>query len=216
MISRVIDELCKKGAEVIYSKNTELHVSGHASQEEQKMVIALTKPKYFIPVHGETRMLMKHAELAKEMGIPSKNICIAENGSVIEFGKKGMTCEEKVTAGGLLMDGSSFNDVGSVVMRDRKRLAEDGMVVVILTISEYDYKLITDPDITTRGFIHVKESEELMDEMKRIAFEAAESVDPRSGADIPALKTRVKNSISNYLVKATGRNPMVIPVIVQV
>ena len=216
MISRVIDELCKKGAEVIYSKNTELHVSGHASQEEQKMVIALTKPKYFVPVHGETRMLMKHAELAKEMGIPSKNICIAENGSVIEFGKKGMTCEEKVTAGGLLMDGTSSNDVGSVVMRDRKRLAEDGMVVVILTISEYDYKLITDPDITTRGFIHVKESEELMDEMKRIAFDAAESVDPKSGADIPALKTRVKNSISNYLVKTTKRNPMVIPVIVQV
>ena len=171
MISRVIDELFHKGAEVIYDRNTDLHVSGHASQEEQKMVLALTKPKYFIPVHGEYRMLVKHAELGRLMGVKPQNIVIAENGKVIEISKKGIRCEETVQAGAVMLDGSGTSEVGSVVMRDRHRLAEDGMIVVVLPYSSDDRKLLSDPEIITRGFIYVKEAEAMMDELKRVSIE---------------------------------------------
>ncbi|MBQ2071289.1 MAG: ribonuclease J, partial [Oscillospiraceae bacterium] len=165
-ISRVIDELFHKGAEVIYDRHTDLHVSGHACQEEQKMMLALVRPKYFIPVHGEYRMLVKHAELGKMMGVAPKNVIIAENGQVIEFTKKGILSESSVTAGAVLVDGSvGMGEVGSVVMHDRHRLAEDGMIVVVIPVSSYDRKLLADPEIITRGFIYVKESEDLMGEL---------------------------------------------------
>ncbi len=151
-ISRVIDELFHKGAEVIYDRHTDLHVSGHACQEEQKMMLALVRPKYFIPVHGEYRMLVKHAELGKMMGVAPKNVIIAENGQVIEFTKKGILSESSVTAGAVLVDGSvGMGEVGSVVMHDRHRLAEDGMIVVVIPVSSYDRKLLADPEIITRA-----------------------------------------------------------------
>ena len=161
-ISRVIDELFHKGAEVIYDRHTDLHVSGHASQEDQKMMLALTKPKFFIPVHGEYRMLCKHAELGRMMGVAPNNIVIAENGSVIELSRKSIKSVDIVPAGRVFVDGSGVGDVGSVVLRDRKHLAQDGMIVVVLALSGEDSSLVSGPEIVTRGFIYEKESEDLI------------------------------------------------------
>lgn len=216
MISRVIDELFHKGAEVIYDRNTELHVSGHASQEEQKMVLALTKPKYFIPVHGEYRMLVKHAELGRLMGVKPQNIVIAENGKVIEISKKGIRCEETVQAGAVMLDGSGTSEVGSVVMRDRHRLAEDGMIVVVLPYSSDDRKLLSDPEIITRGFIYVKEAEAMMDELKRVTLESVAACEEQRVTDWTAIKNRVKSNLSGYLYKTTRRSPMILPVISEI
>lgn len=216
MISRVIDELFHKGAEVIYDRNTDLHVSGHASQEEQKMVLALTKPKYFIPVHGEYRMLVKHAELGHLMGVKPQNIVIAENGEVIEISKKGIRCEETVQAGAVMLDGSGTSEVGSVVMRDRHRLAEDGMIVVVLPYSSDDRKLLSDPEIITRGFIYVKEAEAMMDELKRVTLESVAACEEQRVTDWTAIKNRVKSNLSGYLYKTTRRSPMILPVISEI
>ena len=216
-ISRVIDELFHKGAEVIYDRNTELHVSGHACQEEQKMMIALTRPKYFIPVHGEHRMLVKHAELGKMMGIPAKNIMIAENGNVIELTKKGIICSESVQAGAILVDGSGeIGEVGSVVMRDRHKLAEDGMIVIVMNFSSENHQLIAPPEIVTRGFIYVKEAEELMGELVRVVMESIESCEMQKFSDWNAIKLRIKTNLSGYLYRTTQRSPMILPVITQI
>ena len=216
-ITRVIDELFHKGAEVIYDRDTDLHVTGHACQEEQKMILALVKPKFFIPVHGEYRMLVKHAELGRMLGVAPKNIIIAENGSVIEFTKKGYICEDSVTAGAVLVDGSGgIGEVGSVVMRDRHRLAEDGMIVVVMTCSSYDHKLLADPEIMTRGFIYVKDSEELIGEMSHVVLDTVESCDEQGISDWNAIKTKVKSNLSSYIYKTTRRSPMVLPVVTEI
>jgi len=215
MISRVIDELFHKGAEVIYDRHTDLHVSGHACQEEQKMLLALVKPKFFIPVHGEYRMLIKHAELGRIMGVQPKNIVIAENGRVIELTKKSIRAEENVPSGAVLVDGS-IGEVGSVVMRDRHKLAEDGMVVVVMPFSSYDHKLLGDPEIVTRGFIYVKEAEELMEELKRVTLESVAACEAQHISDWTTIKSKVKNNVSGYLYKATRRSPMILPVISEV
>lgn len=216
-ISRVIDELFHKGAEVIYDRHTDLHVSGHACQEEQKMMLALVKPKYFIPVHGEHRMLVKHAELGRMMGVAPKNIVIAENGKVIEFTKKGILCEDSVPAGAVLVDGSGgIGEVGSVVMRDRHRLAEDGMIVIVMTYSSYDHKLLAVPEILTRGFIYVKGSEDVIEEMSRVVMETVESCDAQEITDWNSIKTKVKSNLSGFLYKTTRRSPMILPVITEI
>ena len=215
-ISRVIDELFHKGAEVIYDRHTDLHVSGHACQEEQKMMLGLVKPKYFIPVHGEYRMLVKHAELGKLMGVLPRNIVIAENGKVIEITKKGIKCEESVQAGAVMVDGSGIGEVGSVVLRDRHKLAEDGMVVVILPYSGDAHALVSEPEIVTRGFIYVKEAEGIMEELKRVAIESVMACEEHNVSDWSAIKSRVKNNISGYLYKTTRRSPMILPVITEV
>ncbi|MBO6040080.1 MAG: ribonuclease J [Oscillospiraceae bacterium] len=215
MISRVIDELFHKGAEVIYDRHTALHVSGHACQEEQKMLLALVKPKYFIPVHGEYRMLMKHAELGRMMGVQPKNIVIPENGRVIEITKKSITAEDSVTAGAVLVDGG-MGEIGSVVMRDRHKLAEDGMVVVVLPYSSYDHTLVGTPEIVTRGFIYVKEAEALMEELKRVTMETVEACEEQRLNDWTAIKSKIKNNLSGYLFKNTRRSPMILPVISEI
>ena len=216
-ISRVLDELFHKGAEVIYDRHTDLHVSGHACQEEQKMILALVKPKYFIPVHGEHRMLVKHAELGRIMGVAPKNIVIAENGKVIEFTKKGVLCEESVPAGAVLVDGSGgIGEVGSVVMRDRHRLAEDGMIVIVMTYSSYDHKLLAVPEILTRGFIYVKDSEDVIEEMSRVVMETIENCHSQEITDWNSIKTKVKSNLSGFLYKTTRRSPMILPVITEI
>ena len=216
-ISRVIDELFHKGAEVIYDRHTDLHVSGHASQEEHKMMLALIRPKYFIPVHGEYRMLVKHAELGKEMGVGPKNVVVAENGSVIEITKKGIKCENSVPAGAVLLDGSGgIGEVGTVVMRDRRKLAEDGMIVVVLPYSSYDHQLLADPEIITRGFVYVKEAEDMMEELKRVTLESVYSCEAQRIRDWTTIKARVKSNLSGYLFKTTKRSPMILPVISEV
>ena len=215
-ISRVIDELFHKGAEVIYDRLSELHVSGHACQEELKMMIALTKPKFFIPVHGEHRHLRRHVDIAKQMGIDGRNTVVAEMGQIIELTKKSVRINGAVPTGKVLVDGSGVGDVGSVVLRDRRHLAQDGMVVVVMTISSEDSGLISGPDIITRGFVYVKESEKLMEELKRVALESIDGFDRRRSSDRAAMKAKVKANLSGYLYKTTKRSPMILPVIMEV
>ena len=212
-VSRVINELFRKGVKVVYDKADMLHVSGHACQEELKIIHALTKPRFFIPLHGEQRMLQIHKDVAMSMGMERSHIAIAENGSVIEITGKTMKINGAVPAGEVFVDGSGVGDVGAVVMRDRKRLAEDGMVVVVLPVSSHDGRLLSRPEIITRGFIYVKESEDLLRELENLAMDAAEGVSGRRGRDESDLKGAVKSAVSNYLFKTTKRNPMVIPVV---
>ena len=214
-ISRVIDELFHKGAEVIYDRHTDLHVSGHASQEEQKMMLALTKPKFFIPVHGEYRMLCKHAELGRMMGVAPNNIVIAENGRVIELSRKSVKAEDSVPAGRVFVDGAGVGDVGSVVLRDRKHLAQDGMIVVVLALSGDDASLLAPPEIVTRGFIYEKESDGLMEEMRRVINESLASCRHQRIKDWAGIKNKVRTNLTGYLYKATKRSPMILPVITE-
>ena len=215
-ISKVIDGLFQKGAEVIYDRGTPLHVSGHACQEELKMMLALVKPKYFMPVHGEYRMLCKHAEIAKMMGVSPKNIVIAENGSVVEINKRTMKIADSVPSGAVYVDGKSVGDVGIAVLRDRRHLAEDGMVMAIVTLSADDGSVAAPPEIITRGFIYVKESDELMEELRRVVNESLESCERHRIRDWSAIKGRIKSNISGYLYKTTRRSPMILPVIIEV
>ena len=214
-ISKVIDELFHKGAEVIYDRHTDLHVSGHASQEEQKMMLALTKPKFFIPVHGEYRMLCKHAELGRMMGVAPNNIVIAENGRVIELSRKSVKAEDSVPAGRVFVDGAGVGDVGSVVLRDRKHLAQDGMIVVVLALSGDDASLLAPPEIVTRGFIYEKESDGLMEEMRRVINESLASCRHQRIKDWAGIKNKVRTNLTGYLYKATKRSPMILPVITE-
>ncbi|MBQ9838056.1 MAG: ribonuclease J [Oscillospiraceae bacterium] len=215
-ISRIINELYRKGAEVVYEKSEGLHVSGHACQEELKIIHALTKPRFFIPVHGEQRHLQIHGKLATLMGTPPKNICIADIGDVIELSRKTMKVSGTVPAGKVFVDGTGVGDVGSVVLRDRKHLAQDGMIVVCVSLSTQDGSVITGPDIITRGFIYVKESEELMDELREVAMEAIDRCGRRRVRDWAAIKSAIKNDLSGYLYKTTKRNPMILPVIMEI
>lgn len=215
-ISKVIDELFQKGAEVIYDRNTPLHVSGHACQEELKMMLALTKPQYFIPVHGEYRMLCKHAEIAKLMGVEPKNVVISENGKVIELTKRSIKSTASVPAGDVYIDGTGVGDVGSAVLRDRRHLAEDGVVMAIVTLSADDGKPIAQPEIITRGFVYVKEAEKLIDELKRVVNESMDSCERQHITEWSAIKGRIKSNISGYLYKTTRRSPMILPVIIEV
>lgn len=215
-VSRIINELYRKGAEVVYEKSEGLHVSGHACQEELKIIHALCKPKFFIPVHGEQRHLQIHGKLSTQLGVPPKNVRIAEIGGVLELTAK--TCKQNgtVTAGKVFVDGTGVGDVGSVVLRDRKHLAQDGMIVVCVNISSQDGSIVTGPDIITRGFIYVKESEELMEELRMVAIEAIERCGRKRVRDWTAVKTAIKNDLSGYLYKTTKRNPMILPVIMEI
>ncbi len=215
-VSKIINELYRKGAEVVYEKSEGLHVSGHACQEELKIVHALCKPKFFIPVHGEQRHLQIHGKLAVQMGLPAKNVRIAEIGSVLELSSKTCKLNGTVPAGKVFVDGTGVGDVGAVVLRDRKHLAQDGMIVVCVNISGQDGSVITGPDIITRGFIYVKESEELMEELRQVAMEAIDRCSRKRVRDWTAIKTAIKNDLSGYLFKTTKRNPMILPVIMEI
>ena len=215
-VSRIINELYRKGAEVVYEKSEGLHVSGHACQEELKIIHALCKPKFFIPVHGEQRHLQIHGKLAVQMGVSEKNIRIADIGNVIELTGKSCKINGSVPAGKVFVDGTGVGDVGSVVLRDRKHLAQDGMIVVCVNISAQDGSVITGPDIITRGFIYVKESEVLIDELKNVAMDAIERCQRKHIRDWTAIKTAIKNDLSGYLYKTTKRNPMILPVIMEI
>lgn len=212
MITRVIDELYRKGAEVIYDKYTDLHVSGHAPQEDLKMMLALTQPKFFIPIHGEYRMLVKHAELAKLMGVSPSNIAIADIGDVIELTKKGIRKEEKVSAGEVLVDGG-LGEVGTVVLNDRHRLASDGMLVVVVPVDAETHVCTGVPEIVTRGFIYVKDSEDLIEELKQVAVAAVDNCAEQGIEDVSAVKSKIKSSVATFLFKKTKRSPMVLPVV---
>ncbi len=215
-VSRIINELYRKGADVVYEKSEGLHVSGHACQEELKIIHALTKPKFFIPVHGEQRHLQLHGRLAQSMGTPAKNVAIGEIGTVFELSGKTCKVSGTVPAGKVFVDGTGVGDVGSVVLRDRKHLAQDGMIVVCVNLSSQDGSIITGPDIITRGFIYVKESEELMEELRNVALEAIDRCSRKRTRDWATIKSAIKNDLSGYLYKTTKRNPMILPVIMEI
>ena len=215
-IGNVINELYRKDAEVVNERLGSLHVSGHACQEELKIIHALVKPKFFIPVHGEQRMLKTHAKLAQHMGMNPKNIIISDIGKVIELTPNSAKINGTVPAGRVFVDGYGVGDVGSVVLRDRKHLAEDGMIVVVVSMSGEDGAVVSGPDIITRGFVYVKESEGLMEELRKVAVNALENCQRDTMNDWAAIKSEIKNAISGFLYKKTKRNPMILPVIMEV
>ena len=215
-IGKIINELYRKGADVVYDKLEGLHVSGHACQEELKLIHGLVRPRFFIPVHGEQRHLQAHSRLAQSMGMDPKNIFISDIGKTLELTRGSCKWGAPVPAGRILVDGTGVGDVGSVVLRDRKHLAQDGMLVVVVNISAEDGSVITGPDIITRGFVYVKESENLMEELRVIAAHAIDRCQQHGKSDWSVLKASIKNDLSGYLFKTTKRNPMILPVIMEI
>lgn len=212
-VSKVINELSMKGAKVIFQ---DAHVSGHACQEEIKLIYALTKPQYAVPVHGEYRHLMKHAELAQSMGVPKENVFIISSGDVLEMSKEKAKVVGKVPAQGILVDGLGVGDVGNIVLRDRQHLAENGLIIVVVTLEKYSNQILSGPDIVSRGFVYVRESENLMDDAKEVVYNALERCLNKNTSDWGKIKTEVKDSLSDFLWKRTKRNPMILPIIMEV
>ncbi len=216
MVGKVVDELLKQGAEVVYEKMYDVHVSGHACQEELKIMMSLVKPKYFLPVHGEQKHLQKHAALARTMGIPAENILIADNGKEIEITEKKIRVSGEVTAGMVFVDGSGVGDVGSVVLRDRKRLAEDGIIIIAVTIEKETYTIVSGPDVVTRGFVYVRESEQLMEESRRLCESVLADCMYEHIRDFATIRNRLRDEISHLTYNRTKRTPMVLPIIMEV
>ncbi len=216
LVGRTVDALLRQGAEVIYEKVSGIHVSGHASQEELKMMLNLVKPKYFIPVHGEYRMMIKHAQIAEEIGIRSENIFLLENGQVVDFDKLGAHLNGKVASGQIMVDGLGVGDVGSVVLRDRKQLSQDGIVIVVLTLDRAEGKVIAGPDIITRGFVYVRESEELLEETKQRIDSVLSWCHDSGVKDWQGIKNNIKDTLSKFLFEQTRRRPMILPIIMEV
>ena len=215
-VSAVVNELLKLGAEVVYEKMYDVHVSGHACQEELKMMLSLVHPKFFIPVHGEQKHLRKHAALARQVGIDPRNILIASIGNVIELTSKEMKIGGAVPAGRVLVDGLGVGDVGSIVLRDRKHLAEDGLIIVAMTIDGVSGDVIAGPDLVSRGFVYVRESEQLMDDARVVVEQALTHCQAEGVREWSAIKTRVRDALSSFLYERTRRSPMILPIIMQV
>jgi ribonuclease J len=214
-ISRVINQLYRCGAQVVYSAMAEVHVSGHACQEELKLMHALTKPKYFIPVHGEYRMLWQHAELAERMGMDRRNIVIPEIGQVIEMTHDTLALGEQVPTGAILVDGLGVGDVGNVVLRDRKHLSEDGLIIVVMAIDRDECKLVSGPDIISRGFIYVRENEDIIESTREVVRQILEHSD-LSGDNWPELKNTIKDEVHRFIFERIKRNPMILPIILDI
>lgn len=216
MVNKVVNELMKLGAEVVYEKMYDVHVSGHACIEELKLMLSLVRPKFFIPVHGEQKHLVKHARLAQTMGIPDKNILIASIGNVIQVGPESLKIVNTVPAGRVLVDGLGVGDVGSIVLRDRKHLAEDGIFVVVTTVDSVSGEVVAGPDVISRGFVYVRESEELIESAKKIAWEVLDSSLSADGCDRNNIKNKIRDGISKFLYEKTRRSPMVLPIIMDI
>ena len=212
-VSRVINELSMKGADVIFQ---DAHVSGHACQEEIKLIYSLVHPKYAIPVHGEYRHLKAQAQVAESLGIPKDNIFLLSSGDVLELDEEKAQVVDRVQTGAILVDGLGVGDVGNIVLRDRQHLAEDGILIVVLTLEKYSNQVLAGPDIVSRGFVYVRESEGLMDEAKHVVEEAIEDCMDRRVTDWGRLKTAIRDSLSEFLWKRTKRSPMILPIIMEV
>ncbi len=212
-VSNVINELSQKGAKVIVQ---DTHVSGHACEEEIKLIYALTKPQYAIPVHGEYQHLKAHAELAQKMGIPKENTVILSSGDVLEINSRRAVLTGKVQAQGIMVDGLGVGDVGNIVLRDRQHLSENGLIIIVLTLEKYTNQLLAGPDIVSRGFVYVRESEYLMDEAKGIVYAALERCLDNNVSDWSKIKTEIKDSLSDFLWKKMKRNPMILPIITEI
>ena len=216
LVSNVINDLMQIGAEVIYSALEDIHVSGHACQEEQKLILALAKPKFFIPVHGEYKQLRAHAETAKKMGIPSENIFILNNGRVLEVNKKEAKITTSVPAGKILVDGLGVGDVGNIVLRDRQHLSQDGLIVIVMTMDSSTGEIISGPDVVSRGFVYVRESENLMEDVKRVIREEVRNFEEQGIRDWSTIKSTLKDNLRDYIFQKTKRNPMILPIIMEV
>ena len=212
-VAKVINELSMKGAQVI---NQDTHVSGHACQEEIKLMYSLVRPKFSIPVHGEYRHLMAQKGLAESMGIPKENIIMMSSGDVVELSDDGYRIADRVPAGGILVDGLGIGDVGNIVLRDRQNLAQNGIIIVVLTLEKYSNQLLAGPDIVSRGFVYVRESEDLMEEAQKIVDEAVQGCLKRRVSDWGKIKNMIRDSLSDFLWKKMKRNPMILPIIMEV
>jgi len=214
-VTRVVNELMKSGAEVVYEAMYEVHVSGHACQEELKLMQSLTKPKFFIPVHGEYKHLKKHADLALQLGMPKDNVIIAEIGNVIETDGSTMKVVSQVPAGRVLVDGLGVGDVGSIVLRDRKHLAQDGLIIIVIGIERSSNEIVAGPDIISRGFVYVRESEELMDEAKGLLTDTLANCSASELREWNSLKGKLRDALSDYIYQKTKRSPMILPIIME-
>ena len=212
-ISKIMNELALKGAQIVFE---DTHVSGHACREELRLIYALTKPKYAIPVHGEYRHLMRHRELAIEMGIPKENAFVLAEGDVLELNKRQGKIAGKVQAGGILVDGLGVGDVGNIVLNDRKLLSQNGLIIATVTLQKHGNMILAGPDIVSRGFVYVRESESLMEGARDVARDAVEECLERNITDWARIKTKIKDELSNYIWKKTKRNPMILPIITEV
>lgn len=215
-VSKVIDDLMQIGAEVVYSSLADVHVSGHACQEEQKLILALTKPKYFIPVHGEYRQLVAHLETAKLMGIESKDIFLLNNGRVLEINENEAKFTGTVPSGKTLVDGLGVGDVGNIVLRDRQHLSQDGLIVIVMTMDSSTGSIVSGPDVISRGFVYVRESENLMDDVKYVVRHEVAKCEERHITDWSTIKSTVKDNLREYIFQKTKRNPMIIPIIMEI
>lgn len=216
LVARTINQLYRQGAEVIYEATSGIHVSGHASQEELKMMLNLVRPKFFVPVHGEVRHLIKHAHLAESMGIPKENIFVAENGQILEFTAKTGVVGGRVTSGRILIDGLGVGDVGNIVLRDRKQLSQEGILIVVVTISKEANQLVAGPDIVSRGFVYVREAEELIDEAKEQVKIVLDRCFEKKVSDWATIKSQVRDALGRHLYEKTGRRPMIMPIIMEI
>lgn len=216
LISKVINLLFEKGARVVYNDIADIHVSGHASQEELKLINVMAKPKFFMPVHGEYRMLKRHSELAQEVGMPAENIFVMQTGQVLELDKNSAKVTTTVPIGNVLVDGLGVGDVGNIVLRDRKHLSEDGLMIVVVTISKEDGKVLAGPDIISRGFVYVRESEGLMDEARDIVRNILLDCEEKKITDWATLKSNVRDELRAYLYEKTKRKPMILPIIMEI
>lgn len=215
-VSKVIDDLMQIGAEVVYSSLETIHVSGHACQEEQKLILALARPKYFIPVHGEYRQLIAHSETAQSMGIDKDNIIMMSNGRVLEISNEGAELTTSVPSGRVLVDGLGVGDVGSIVLRDRQHLSQDGLIVIVLTMDSSTGEVVAGPDVISRGFVYVRESENLMDDVKSVVRHEIKKCEERGITDWATIKSATRENLRDYIFMKTKRNPMIIPIIMEV
>ena len=216
LVSRIVNELSRKGVNVVNDAIAEVHVSGHACQEELKMILGLVQPKYFMPMHGEYRHLRKHAELAEQMGVPKENIIISDVGKILEINQSSARINGTVTSGKVLVDGSGVGDVGNIVLRDRKLLAQDGLIVVVVAVDTDERLVMSGPDIVSRGFVYVRENEELMDQARKIVKESIEELLDEGVTEWNELKGHVRDNVSKFFYAKTKRRPMILPVIMEV
>ena len=215
-VAKVIDDLMKIGAEVVYSSLEAIHVSGHACQEEQKLMLSLIRPKYFIPVHGEYRQLIAHSDTAKKVGIPPENIFLMTNGRILELNEEEAKLTGVVPFGKVMVDGLGVGDVGNIVLRDRQHLSQDGLIIVVLTMDSSTGEILAGPDVISRGFVYVKESENLMEEVKHVLRDEIEKLEQSGVRDWATIKAKLKDSLRDYIFAKTKRNPMILPIIMEV
>ncbi len=216
LVSKTIDNLMRLGANVVYGRDKGVHVSGHASQEELKLMHNLVRPKFFMPVHGEYHHLVQHAKLAQELGMPKENIFLSENGQILEFTREKGTVAGKVTAGMVMVDGLGVGDVGNIVLRDRRQLSQDGILIVVVTMDKASNRVVSGPDIVSRGFVYVRESEALMDEAKARVEQALERCEDENVKEWAAIKSNVRDALGRYLFEKTRRRPMILPIIMEI